>query len=63
MSDKIVEVASVDEIRALNARVLALESENSSLKDDIADLERELEFFSMGKVSNKKKSKLSKDWE
>lgn len=43
------------EIRALKARILALESENSSLRDDIAELEREMEYISRAKHTKRKR--------
>jgi predicted nucleic acid-binding Zn-ribbon protein len=49
------ENTTVDEVLALNARISALESENSSLKDDIAELERELEYISRAKHTKRKR--------
>lgn len=50
------ENTTVDEVLALNARISALESENSSLKDDIAELERELEYISRAKHTKRKRN-------
>lgn len=44
-----------EEVRALKARISALESENSSLKDDIAELEREMEYISRAKHTKRKR--------
>ena len=50
------ENTTVDEVLALNARISALESENSSLKDDIAELEREMEYISRAKHTKRKRN-------
>lgn len=44
-----------EEVRALKARISALEAENSSLKDDIAELEREMEYVSRTKQAKRKR--------
>lgn len=55
MTGASTENTTVDKVLALNARISALESENSSLKDDIAELERELEYISRAKHTKRKR--------
>lgn len=55
MSDKSLEIGSEYEIRALKARISALEAENSSLRDDIAELEREMAYVSRTKQAKRKR--------
>ena len=54
------EVSTIDGetevIRVLRARIASLETENSSLKDDIAELEREMEYISRAKHTKRKRS-------
>jgi predicted nucleic acid-binding Zn-ribbon protein len=50
-----VDNAENEEIRALKARISSLESENASLRDDIAELEREMEYISRAKHTKRKK--------
>jgi cell division protein FtsB len=45
-----------DEIRVLRARIASLEAENASLKDDIGELEREMEYISRAKHTKRKRS-------
>ena len=56
MSDKSLEIGSEYEIRALKSRISALEAENSSLRDDIAELEREMEYISRAKHTKRKRN-------
>ena len=53
------EVSTIDGetevIQALRARIASLETENSSLKDDIAELEREMEYISRAKHTKRKR--------
>jgi len=54
------EVSTIDGetevIQALRARIASLETENSSLKDDIAELEREMEYISRAKHTKRKRN-------
>ena len=47
---------NLDDIQALNARILALEAENASLRDDISELEREMEYISRAKHTKRKRN-------
>jgi prefoldin subunit 5 len=53
------EVSTIDGetevIRVLRARIASLETENSSLKDDIAELEREMEYISRAKHTKRRR--------
>ena len=51
-----VEIETNEEIRVLRARISTLEAENSSLKDDIAELEREMEYISRAKHTKRKRN-------
>jgi uncharacterized protein (UPF0335 family) len=44
-----------EEIRVLLARISGLEQENSSLREDIAELEQELEYVSRTKHAKRKR--------
>jgi cell division protein FtsB len=44
-----------DEIRVLRARVSTLEAENESLRDDISELEKEMEYISRSKHTKRKR--------
>ena len=54
------EVSTIDGetevIHVLRARIASLETENSSLKDDIAELEREMEYISRAKHTKRKRN-------
>lgn len=45
-----------DEIRVLRARISTLEAENESLRDDIAELEKEMEYISRSKHTKRKRN-------
>ena len=45
-----------DEIRVLRARISTLEAENESLRDDIAELENEMEYISRSKHTKRKRN-------
>ena len=47
---------NLDDIQALNARILALEAENASLRDDISELELEIEYISRAKHTKRKRN-------
>jgi predicted nucleic acid-binding Zn-ribbon protein len=50
-----VDNTQTEEIRALKARISALESENASLRDDISELEREMEYVLRAKHTKRKR--------
>jgi cell division protein FtsB len=54
------EVSTIDGetevIRVLRARIASLEAENASLRDDISELEREMEYISRAKHTNRKRN-------
>jgi cell division protein FtsB len=50
-----VDNVETEEVRALKARISSLEAENSSLKDDIAELEREMEYVLRAKHTKRKR--------
>lgn len=54
-----VEAETNEEIRVLRARISTLEAENTSLRDDIGELEREMEYISQfgGKSTKTYKTK------
>lgn len=45
----------IEEIRVLRARISTLEAENESLRDDIAELEKEMEYISRSKHTKRKR--------
>ena len=45
----------IEEIRVLRARISTLETENESLRDDIAELEKEMEYISRSKHTKRKR--------
>jgi cell division protein FtsB len=45
-----------DEIRVLRARISTLEAENESLRDDISELEKEMEYISRSKHTKRKRN-------
>ena len=45
----------IEEIRVLRARISALEAENASLRDDIGELEREMEYVLRAKHTKRKR--------
>jgi cell division protein FtsB len=47
---------NLDDIQALKARISTLEAENASLRDDIGELEREMEYISRAKHTKRKRS-------
>ena len=55
MTEGINAIAEIEEIRALNVRISSLEAENASLRDDIAELEREMEYISRAKHTKRKR--------
>ena len=46
----------IEEIRVLRARIASLEVENASLRDDISELEREMEYISRAKHTRRKRN-------
>ena len=46
----------IEEIRVLRARITSLEAENASLRDDISELEREMEYISRAKHTKRKRN-------
>jgi len=46
----------IDEIRVLRARISTLETENESLRDDISELEKEMEYISRSKHTKRKRN-------
>lgn len=50
-----VDNVETEEVRALKARISALEAEYSSLRDDIAELEREMAYVSRTKHAKRKR--------
>lgn len=46
---------NLDEIAVLKLRISSLEAENVSLRDDIAELEREMEYISRAKHTKRKR--------
>lgn len=46
---------NLDEIGVLKLRISSLEAENVSLRDDIAELEREMEYISRAKHTKRKR--------
>ena len=46
----------IEEIRVLRARIASLEVENASLRDDISELEREMEYISRAKHTKRKRN-------
>jgi prefoldin subunit 5 len=51
-----VEAETNEEIRVLRARISTLEAENASLRDDIGELEREMEYISRAKHTKRKRN-------
>lgn len=51
-----VDNVETEEVRALKARISALEAENASLRDDIGELEREMEYISRAKHTKRKRN-------
>jgi prefoldin subunit 5 len=51
-----VEAETTEEIRVLRARISTLEAENASLRDDIGELEREMEYISRAKHTKRKRN-------
>lgn len=51
-----VEAETNEEIRVLRARISTLEAENESLRDDIAELEKEMEYISRSKHTKRKRN-------
>ena len=49
-------ISTIEEVRALKARISALEAENASLRDDIGELEREMEYISRAKHTKRKRN-------
>ena len=49
-------VSNCEEIRVLSARIASLERENESLRDDIAELEKEMEYISKSKHTKRKRN-------
>ena len=43
-------------IRVLHARISTLETENESLRDDISELEKEMEYISRSKHTKRKRN-------
>lgn len=56
MTEGINVIAEIEEIGALNVRISSLEAENASLRDDIAELEREMEYISRAKHTKRKRN-------
>jgi predicted nucleic acid-binding Zn-ribbon protein len=56
MSDKSLETVDSDEVRILKARISTLETENESLRDDISELEKEMEYISRSKHTKRKRN-------
>ena len=50
-----VEAETNEEIRVLRARISTLEAENASLRDDIGELEKEMEYISRSKHTKRKR--------
>lgn len=48
-------VSNIEEIRALHARIASLEAENASLRDDVSELEKEIELLSYSKHTKRKR--------
>ena len=46
---------NLDDIQALKARISTLEAENASLRDDIGELEREMEYISRAKHTKRRR--------
>lgn len=46
----------IEETRVLRARISTLEAENESLRDDIAELEKEMEYISRSKHTKRKRN-------
>jgi predicted nucleic acid-binding Zn-ribbon protein len=51
-----VEAETTEEVRALKARISTLETENESLRDDISELEKEMEYISRSKHTKRKRN-------
>jgi prefoldin subunit 5 len=51
-----VEAETNEEIRVLRARISTLETENESLRDDISELEKEMEYISRSKHTKRKRN-------
>jgi len=47
---------NLDDIQALKARISTLEAENASLRDDISELEKEMEYISRSKHTKRKRN-------
>lgn len=50
-----VDSSKDDEIKELLDKISALEAENSSLKNDVAELEREMEYISRAKHTKRRR--------
>tara|TARA_R110000868_G_scaffold226392_1_gene478954 strand:+ start:951 stop:1133 length:183 start_codon:yes stop_codon:yes gene_type:complete len=46
----------IEETRVLRARISTLEAENESLRDDITELEKEMEYISRSKHTKRKRN-------
>jgi cell division protein FtsB len=56
MDEVSTNTVETDEIRVLRARVSTLETENESLRDDISELEKEMEYISRSKHTKRKRN-------
>jgi len=56
MDEVSTNTVEIDEIRVLRARISTLETENESLRDDISELEKEMEYISRSKHTKRKRN-------
>jgi cell division protein FtsB len=56
MDEVSTNTVETDEIRVLRARISTLEAENESLRDDISELEKEMEYISRSKHTKRKRN-------
>ena len=56
MDEVSTNTVETDEIRVLRARISTLETENESLRDDISELEKEMEYISRSKHTKRKRN-------
>jgi cell division protein FtsB len=56
MEEVSTNTVETDEIRVLRARISTLEAENESLRDDISELEKEMEYISRSKHTKRKRN-------